>query len=116
MARAKKQHRIVCKSQKKRNGDPGNVYIRVRERKGEPYTESPNSSRPKKVRQVKGKVKRMFIVLFTIKGIVHKEFSVSRLKIKLKGRHFDTIQVIEAEYQVMLNTLTEHDYQYAFKK
>jgi hypothetical protein len=31
-----------------------------------------------------------------------------RLKIKLKGRHFDTVQMIEAELQAVLNTLTEH--------
>jgi hypothetical protein len=30
-----------------------------------------------------------------------------RLKIKLKGYHFDTTEVIEAELQAMLNTLTE---------
>jgi hypothetical protein len=29
-----------------------------------------------------------------------------RLKIKLKGHHFDTIEVIEAESQAVLNTLT----------
>jgi hypothetical protein len=29
-----------------------------------------------------------------------------RLKIKLKGRHFDTIELMEAELQVVLNTLT----------
>jgi hypothetical protein len=34
------------------------------------------------------------------------------LKIKLKGRHFDTIEVIEAE---SMNTFTEHDFQDAFK-
>jgi hypothetical protein len=38
------------------------------------------------------------------------------LKGKLKGRHFDTIEVIEAELQAVLNTLTEHDFQDAFKK
>jgi hypothetical protein len=37
------------------------------------------------------------------------------LKIKLKCRHFDTIEVIEAESQAVLNTLTEHDFQNAFK-
>jgi hypothetical protein len=36
--------------------------------------------------------------------------------IKLKGRHFDTTEVIEAESQAVLNTLTEHDFQDAFKK
>jgi hypothetical protein len=39
-----------------------------------------------------------------------------RLIIELKGRHFDTIEVIEAESQAVLNTLTEHDFQNAFKK
>jgi hypothetical protein len=38
-----------------------------------------------------------------------------RLKIKLKGRHFDTIEVNEAESQAVLNTLTEHGFQGAFK-
>jgi hypothetical protein len=38
------------------------------------------------------------------------------LKIKLKGRHFDTIEVIEAESQAMMKTLREHDFQDAFKK
>jgi hypothetical protein len=44
-------------------------------------------------------------------------FSLSpQLKIKLKGHRFDTIEVIEAGSQVVLNTLTEHDFQDAFKK
>jgi hypothetical protein len=38
------------------------------------------------------------------------------LKIKLKGRQFDTIEVIEAESQAVLSTLTEYDFQDAFKK
>jgi hypothetical protein len=38
-----------------------------------------------------------------------------RLKIKLKGRHFDTTEVLEAESQAVLDTLTEHDFQDAFK-
>jgi hypothetical protein len=37
------------------------------------------------------------------------------LKIKLKGPHFDTTEVIKAELQVVLNTLTEHDFQDVFK-
>jgi hypothetical protein len=37
------------------------------------------------------------------------------LKIKLKGHHFDTTEVIKAESQVALNTPTEHDFQDAFK-
>jgi hypothetical protein len=36
------------------------------------------------------------------------------LKIKLKGRHFDTVEVIEAESKAVLNTIT--DLQDAFKK
>jgi hypothetical protein len=36
-------------------------------------------------------------------------------KIKLKDRHFDIIDAIEAESQAMLNTITEHDFQDAFK-
>jgi hypothetical protein len=39
-----------------------------------------------------------------------------QLKIILKGRHFDTIEVIEAESQAVLNTLTEHNLNDAFKK
>jgi hypothetical protein len=38
------------------------------------------------------------------------------LKIKLKGCRFDTTEVIEAESQAVLNTLTEHNFQDAFKK
>jgi hypothetical protein len=34
-----------------------------------------------------------------------------RLKIKLKDHHFGTNEVIEAESQAVLNTLTEHDFQ-----
>jgi hypothetical protein len=37
------------------------------------------------------------------------------LKIKLKYRHFDTVEAIEAETQAVLNSLTEHDFQDAFK-
>jgi hypothetical protein len=39
-----------------------------------------------------------------------------RLKIKPKGCHFDTIEVIEAESKVLLNTLIEHYLQDAFKQ
>jgi hypothetical protein len=35
---------------------------------------SPNSPRLKKARQVKRKVKKMLIIFFDIKEIVHKEF------------------------------------------
>jgi hypothetical protein len=39
-----------------------------------------------------------------------------RLKIKLKGRGFDTIEVIRAESRALLSTLTEHGFQDVFKK
>jgi DNA-directed RNA polymerase subunit L len=39
-----------------------------------------------------------------------------QLKIKLKGRHFDTNEVIEAASQEVLNTLTEQGFQDALKK
>jgi hypothetical protein len=38
-----------------------------------PYTESPNSTRPKKAMQVKSKDKSVLIIFFDIRGIVHKE-------------------------------------------
>jgi hypothetical protein len=41
-------------------------------------------------------------------------FLFPRLKVKLKDHHFDTVDVIEAESQVV-NTLTEHDFQDTFK-
>jgi hypothetical protein len=37
------------------------------------------------------------------------------LKIKLKDHHFDTTELIEAESQVVLNTLRKHNFQDAFK-
>jgi hypothetical protein len=37
-------------------------------------------------------------------------FLFPRLKIKPKGRHVDAIEMIEAESQTVLNTLTEHDF------
>jgi hypothetical protein len=41
---------------------------------------------------------------------------LARLKMKLKGLHFDTTEVMEADSQAVLNTLAEHDFQDAFKK
>jgi hypothetical protein len=38
------------------------------------------------------------------------------LKIKLKSRHFETIEVTEAELQAVLNILTEQNFQDPFKK
>jgi hypothetical protein len=39
-------------------------------------------------------------------------FLFRRLEIKLKGRHFDTTEEMEAESQAVLNSLAEHDFQY----
>jgi hypothetical protein len=39
-----------------------------------------------------------------------------RLRIKLKVRHFDTIDMIEPESQAVLNTFTGRDFWHAFKK
>jgi hypothetical protein len=49
-------------------------------------------------------------------GPTHPTFLFPQLKMKLKGRHFDTIEVINAESQTVLNTLTEHNFQNTFKK
>jgi hypothetical protein len=38
------------------------------------------------------------------------------MKLKLKGRHFDTIEEIQPESQRVLYTLTEKDFQEAFQK
>jgi hypothetical protein len=38
------------------------------------------------------------------------------LFLQLKIGHFDTIEMIDAESQAILNTLTEHDFQDVFKK
>jgi hypothetical protein len=70
MAPTKEKNQFLCTSLKKFNGDPGNYQGR----RHEPYTEIPNSPRPKMVRQVKSKVKSMLITFFDIKGIVRTEF------------------------------------------
>jgi accessory gene regulator protein AgrB len=43
-----------------------------------PETKQQTSPRPKKVRQMKSKVKYMVIIFFDIKGIVHKKFILGR--------------------------------------
>jgi hypothetical protein len=43
-------------------------------------------------------------------------FLLPKMKLKLKGRRFDTIEDIQAETQKMLDTLTEKDFQEAFHK
>jgi hypothetical protein len=43
-------------------------------------------------------------------------FLFPKIKLKLKGRRFDTIEEIQAESQRVLDSLTEKDFQQAFKK
>jgi RNA binding exosome subunit len=43
-------------------------------------------------------------------------FSVSPTENKTEGHHFDTIEVIEAELQAVLNSLTELDFHDELKK
>jgi hypothetical protein len=43
-------------------------------------------------------------------------FLFPKIKLKLKGRRFDTIEEIQAESQRVLDTLTEKDFQEAFQK
>jgi hypothetical protein len=45
----------------------------------------------------------------------HPAFMFPLLNIKLKGRHFDTTDVMEVESQAVMNSLTEHGFQEAFK-
>jgi hypothetical protein len=45
----------------------------------------------------------------------HPTFLFLRLRIQPKGRHFDTIKLIEENSQAALNTLTEQGFQDAFK-
>jgi hypothetical protein len=42
--------------------------------------------------------------------------SFPKLKMKLIGHHFDTIEENEAELQAVLSTLADHEFQDAFKK
>ena len=42
-------------------------------------------------------------------------FLFPRLKMKLKGRRFQTLEEIQAESQALLNTLRENDFQECFK-
>jgi histone-lysine N-methyltransferase SETMAR len=43
-------------------------------------------------------------------------FLFTKIKLKLKGPRFDTIEKIQAESQRVLDTLTERDFQEAFQK
>ena len=43
-------------------------------------------------------------------------FLLPKMKLKLKGRQFSSIEEIQAETQKVLETLTEKDFQEAFQK
>jgi hypothetical protein len=43
-------------------------------------------------------------------------FLFPKIKLKLKGRRFDTIEEIQTESQRVLDTLTEKDFQEALQK
>jgi hypothetical protein len=43
-------------------------------------------------------------------------FLFPKMKLKLKGRRFDTIEEIQSESERVLDTLTEKDFQEAFQK
>jgi hypothetical protein len=43
-------------------------------------------------------------------------FLFPKMKLKSKGRRFDTIEHIQAEWQRVLDTVTEKDFQEAFQK
>jgi hypothetical protein len=43
-------------------------------------------------------------------------FLLPKIKLKLKGRRFDTNEEMQAESQRVLDTLTEKDFQEAFQK
>jgi hypothetical protein len=43
-------------------------------------------------------------------------FLFPKMKLKLKGRRFDTIEVIQANSQRVLDTLKEKDFQESFQK
>jgi hypothetical protein len=43
-------------------------------------------------------------------------FLFPKMKLKLKGRRFDTIEEIQAESQRVLDSVTERDFQGAFQK
>jgi hypothetical protein len=81
---------MLCKSQKKYNRDSCNDQTNVQGGKHEPYTESPNSMRPKMVRQVENKVKSMLTIFFGIKRIVCKEFVLAGQTVNLATKELST--------------------------
>jgi hypothetical protein len=68
---------------------------------------SPQSPRAKKAQQVRNSTKSMFIVLFDVKGIVHREFVPPKI--------FETVSDIQMESQVVLNSIQDNDFHGAFE-
>jgi 23S rRNA maturation mini-RNase III len=58
---------------------------------------------------------REFFTKKYVTVVPHPTFLFHRLRTKLKTRNFDAIEVIEAESQAMMYTLSEQDFQDAFK-
>jgi transposase len=68
---------------------------------------------------------QQFLAKYKTAGIPHPsyfpdlapcDFLFPKMKLKLKGRRFDTIEEIQAESQRVLDTLTDKDFQEAFQK
>jgi hypothetical protein len=59
----------------------------------------------------------MTVILYSTysPGLACEFFLFPRLNIKLKGCHFYTLEMIEAESQGKLTKFTEHNFQHAFK-
>jgi hypothetical protein len=51
----------------------------------------------------------------TVVHHLHYSSDLAPLRLLSVSRHFDTIEVMDAKLQAVLNTLTEHDFQDAFK-
>ena len=51
----------------------------------------------------------------TSQQVAHLHFLFPKMKFKLNGRRFDTIEDIQAETQKVLDTLTEKNFQDAFQ-
>jgi hypothetical protein len=58
---------------------------------------------------------REFFTTNNITLVPHPPYFSLFPRLKIKGRHFDTVEAMEAESQAVMNTLTEHDFQDPFK-
>jgi hypothetical protein len=77
--------------------------------------ESRNSSRPKKEREVKSKVKIMLIIFFDMKGIIHKRFILAGQTVNsayyydVRQQLRETMQTLHSELWRQKNWLLHHD-------